>query len=257
MKTSLVLCFAALLCVSGHAQVFRPEMVNGAVIGGLAGAVIGNNSGDLHHNGARGAAIGAVAGAVIGSAIGESREHSGYHSTQASYRNHSGLRSSISIGVGYGSGGYWGSPYRHRASYGYPVYSYGYSPRYGYGYGYYAPVYSSYYDDDYGSPSRAVSGALLGGIAGAIIGNNSGHGDGLRGAAIGAGAGLLLGSLADSANRDRVVEAVPVYREQAAAAPAPVSAPAASTTPQNVTIINNYYGSNPAPMASANGLFGR
>lgn len=257
MKTSIVLSLACLFCVSGHAQVFRPETINGAIIGGVAGAVIGNNSGDLHHNGARGAVIGAAAGALIGSAVGENREHADYRGTHAAYRGDFPARSSLSVGVGYRSGGYWGSPYRHSVGYAYPAHRYG--ARYGYSVGYYAPVYPSYYygyDDDYYGPSRAASGAVLGGIAGAIIGNNSGHRNGLQGAAIGAGAGLLLGALADDTERGRVVESVPVYREDAAPAQAPAPAPVAAA-PQNVTVINNYYGSNPAPMASANGLFGR
>jgi len=260
MKTYVVFCFASLLGVSAQAQLFRPETINGAVIGGLAGAVIGNNSGDLHHNGARGAAIGAVAGAVIGTAVGESREASGHSVTQASYRCYSGPRSSVSVGVSYGSG-YWDRGYRGRTGYWYPHSYYGYRPRYGYSVGYYAPVYPTYYYDDYDyvQPSRAASGALLGGIAGAIIGNNVGHRNGLQGAAIGAGAGLLLGALADNAERGRAEEPVPVYREASApqSAPAPATTSASAPVTQNATVINNYYGSNSAPMATANGLFGR
>ncbi len=52
------------------AQVFRPETVNGAVLGGIAGAVIGNNSGSLNHNAWKGAAIGAVAGLLAPFAVG-------------------------------------------------------------------------------------------------------------------------------------------------------------------------------------------
>jgi hypothetical protein len=46
------------------AQIFQPNVVNGAIFGGIAGAIIGNNSG--HHTG-EGAFIGTAAGAVIGS----------------------------------------------------------------------------------------------------------------------------------------------------------------------------------------------
>jgi outer membrane lipoprotein SlyB len=46
----------------------RPNYAaSGAVFGALAGAVIGNNSGDLRHNGWRGAGLGAAAGYLIGS----------------------------------------------------------------------------------------------------------------------------------------------------------------------------------------------
>jgi hypothetical protein len=48
------------------AQIFQPNIVNGAILGGIAGAVIGNNSG--HHTG-EGAIIGTAAGAVIGSLV--------------------------------------------------------------------------------------------------------------------------------------------------------------------------------------------
>jgi outer membrane lipoprotein SlyB len=37
------------------------------LLGGIAGAIIGHNSGDWHHNGWRGAAIGASAGYLLGS----------------------------------------------------------------------------------------------------------------------------------------------------------------------------------------------
>jgi outer membrane lipoprotein SlyB len=50
--------------------------------------------------------------------------------------------------------------------------------------------------------SEGLTGAALGGVLGAVIGHNSGRHGG-EGAAIGAGAGLLLGSLAHQANRDR------------------------------------------------------
>ncbi len=40
--------------------------VTGALLGGIAGAIIGNNSGSLHHDAWRGAAIGAGAGLVLG-----------------------------------------------------------------------------------------------------------------------------------------------------------------------------------------------
>jgi hypothetical protein len=46
------------------AQIFQPNIVNGAIFGGIVGAIIGNNSG--HHTG-EGAVIGTAAGAVIGS----------------------------------------------------------------------------------------------------------------------------------------------------------------------------------------------
>ena len=100
---------------------------------------------------------------------------------------------------------------------------------------------------------------FLGALAGGIIGHNSGslgH-NGWRGAAWGAGLGWILGSVADANRRAVIGERPLVYVEsvrpvvvQAPAQPAPAAAP------QQVTIINNYYG-NAAPMGQANTLFGR
>ena len=213
MKTTVGLALALLALAPAQAQVFRPESVGGVLLGGLAGAIIGNNSGSLHHNAWQGAAIGAGAGLLFGSALGDSRYQSAWGGTQVPVPDYSGA-------------------YVYRDA---PVY------------------YASGPEYVYDRPDYAATGTLLGGIAGAIIGNNSrgiGH-NAWKGAAIGAGAGYLLGSLAENDARRReaavAVTAVP--------APAATSAPAAA--PQNVTIINNYYGNGPAPMAQANALFGR
>jgi len=218
MKTIVALTFSLFALVPAQAQVFRPETVNGAVIGGIAGAVIGNNSGDLHHNAWQGAAIGAAAGGLIGSAVGQSHEHDTHmQTTGPSY---------------YGGYGYYHRPV-YRAS--------------GY-YGYARPTY--YYSDyGYGHPSYASSGLFWGGLTGAIIGGNSHGHNAWRGAAWGAGAGLLIGAIADENARARDERVVVVPETQPAVAP--------QSTPQNVTIINNYYGGSSTPMSSANGMFGR
>jgi len=224
MKTIVALTLSLLALAPLHAQVFHPETVNGAVLGGLAGAVIGNNSGDLHHNAWRGAAIGAVAGGLIGSAVGESREYE--HRTQ------------VPVPSGY---------YSYRPSYGRGFYGYrGY-------YGYSQPYY--YSDYGYGRPSYASTGLLLGGLTGAIIGNNSHGHNAWRGAAWGAGAGLLLGAIADQNVRESDERAAAVQDAEAAAAVQ--NAAATQSAPQNVTIVNNYYSGSSTPMSSANGMFGR
>lgn len=224
MKTTLTLCLALATLGSAQAQIFRPEAVNGALLGGIAGAVIGHNSGSLNHNGWQGAAIGAGAGLLIGAAISDS--------------NHTQVARP--------------SGYVYRDA---PAAYYGTS--YGYGHGYGRPVYRSNYG--YGYPNHAGNGLILGGITGAIIGRNSGsfgH-NAWRGAAWGAGAGWLLGAIADSNyyRREAYYER-PVVVTEAPAAPAQ---PAPAAAPQQVTIINNYYGNATpaAPMAAANGLFGR
>jgi outer membrane lipoprotein SlyB len=224
MKTIAALTLSLLALVPVQAQVFQPETVNGAILGGIAGAVIGNNSGDLHHNAWRGAAIGTVAGALIGSAVGESREYATH--AQVPYPR------------GYYS---YGPSYHH--SYGPSYRSYGY-------YGYSRPGYY-YSDHSYRRPSYAGSGLWLGGLTGAVIGNNSHWHNSWRGAAWGAGAGLLIGAIADENARARDDRVMVVQDTQ------PATMQSAQSAPQNVTIINNYYGGASTPMSSANGMFGR
>ena len=215
MKALLALGLAALALSPAQAQIFGPRSVDGALLGGIAGAVIGHNSGSLSHNGWQGAAIGAGVGALLGASA-----------------DYNAARYDTGVPVSRGGYIYRNSPVR----------------------------YGGYYGG-----SAAADGLWLGALAGGIIGHNRGfsHGrNGWRGAAWGAGAGWLLGSLIDS-NRyyntgydydygygyPRTVvmpQSQPVFVQ---------SAPAAAA-PQQVTIINNYYG-NAAPMASANAMFGR
>lgn len=223
MRKYIALSLAAILAASAQAQIFRPEAVNGAALGAVAGAIIGNNSGSLHHNAWKGAAIGAGAGLLLGAAIGDSHREAVHYRTQ------------VPVPVYYPSYGY----VRHYR----PVYGVTYVSRPSYG--------DSYY---YSRPSYAATGTVLGGIAGAIIGhNNSRHHNGWRGAAIGAGAGLLLGSILDASQRETVVERPVMIRDDNYV---PAETPAKQAAPQQVTIINNYYG-NSTPMSQANGLFGR
>lgn len=230
MKTSLALCFAFLAVSSVSAQVFRPETVNGAVLGGIAGAVIGNNSGSLNHNAWKGAAIGAGVGAVIGSAVGQDNDRRVPPASSPRYHSPYIFRDEpVVIYRGHERGGYYG------------------------GAGYYS-------GGGYNGGSYAGNGLVLGALAGGIIGHNSGslRHNGWNGALWGAGAGWLLGSIADANRRAVIWERPPVYVEQAQpvvqTSPAAAAQPAAA--PQQITIINNYYG-NAAPMSQANGLFGR
>lgn len=247
MKTLTSLCVALLALVPAHAQVLNPSTVQGAVVGGLAGAVIGNNSGSLNHNAWKGAAIGAGVGALLGSTAGNATPGPGH--------------ADVRVGVGVGRGGYIyrGGPGiygGHRAG---PRWGVGYYGMVGPGYGYYsdgyygAGYYGSPYGYGYGYDNYATNGLWLGALAGGIIGNNSGafHHNAWRGAAWGAGLGWLLGSVAQ-ANRPRVIYQQPATVVPQVAAPAstaPVAAP--------VTIINNNYYGTPSPMSGANGLFGR
>lgn len=69
MKLTLIpisLCLALGATTAAKAELFVPNLAGpGALVGGIAGAIIG----DHNHNTLAGAAIGAVAGAVIGSTI--------------------------------------------------------------------------------------------------------------------------------------------------------------------------------------------
>jgi hypothetical protein len=208
--------------------------------GGVAGAVIGHNSGSLGHNAWRGAAYGAGAGLVLG----------GIADRDYAYRT--GHRVSPS----------W---YYPRASYVYRTWPrYGYGAGYGYGYGrpYYGSYYygSSYYGDrsygyGYGTgrSNYAANGLFWGALTGAIIGNNSGslgH-NAWRGAGYGAAAGLLIGAIAENNARDREATAPVDYisspaQSTVSAAPAPSVAPAPAVPAAPST-----------PMSSANSLFGR
>lgn len=276
MKTALFLSLAVVTFVPARAQILRPEAVNGAVWGGIAGAVIGHNSGDLRHNAWKGAAIGAGAGLILGEMVGNANAAARATSVPVArsggyvYRD----RPEIYVGVDYGRGSrYGGSRYGHGRhpgvyrNYGYYGYHrqgwsgygygygsvpvYGYSPGYGAGY----PYYDSY--GVYRSGSAASTGLFLGALAGGIIGHNSGdfRHNGWRGAAWGAGAGWLLGSIVDTHRPVAVYEAAPVVVPPVQTVPAPAS-PAPAAPPQPITIINNYYNA-PSPMSSANGMFGR
>lgn len=269
MKTSFCLSLGLLAAGTLHAQILRPEAVNGALLGGVAGAVIGHNSGDLRHNGWKGAAIGAGAGLILGEMVGNHRAavagreigspasaaHSSFIHRDRPYgygvaRPGIHLDASYRHSNWYGHRGYYGRGYHHRPGYHgavyWPSYSLSYYPAYGDAYPYYD--YGTY---GYGTPSHAGQGLLLGGLAGAIIGHNSGtfRHDAWRGAAWGAGAGWLLGAIAD-ARRPQVVQSAPVVSQPAQAAPV-------AAQPQQVTIINNYYNAPATPMSGANGLFGR
>ena len=218
MKTTLLLGLALVTLAPAHAQIFRPSAVNGAVIGGLAGAVIGNNSGSLHHNAWRGAAIGATTGLLIGAAIDDSRGRRGWHP-------HTHYRSRPDVYV-YRRDPFSYRTYRHRGN--------------GPGYYYYSA-----------RPDYRASSVFFGGATGAIIGHNSRglHHNAWRGAAWGAGLGYVFGSIAERNARSRaVIETSPAMA---------IPSPAPAVQPQQVTIINNYYNAPASPMSSANGLFGR
>lgn len=244
MKAPVFLCVGLVALASAQAQVFRPEAVNGAVVGGIAGAVIGNNSGSLNHNAWKGAAIGAGAGLLLGQAVGNANAEARVRQVPApaAYGTYI-YRTPPSIYVSYRDR--WHS---YGRGYSYGSY-YGYGPSYAVGY--YAPTY-----DDYGYRSAAADGLWLGALAGGIIGHNSGEfrHNGWHGAAWGAGVGWLLGTIVD-ANRRAADYEQPTVVTPVATPSTQTATPAAA--PQQVTIINNYYGNSSSPMASANAMFGR
>lgn len=200
---------------------------------GCALLVAGSASAQIFRPGAvDGAVLGGIAGAVIGHNSGS--------------LNHNAWKGAA---IGAGVGALLGTAsHAHSAYYDHrPVVPGG-------GYIYRSRVGGSY----------ARDGFWAGALAGGIIGHNRGfsHGrDGWRGAAWGAGAGWLLGSMLDanySYYRSYDYDYYGYPRQVVVSPPQPVvvqAAPAAPA-PQQVTIINNYYGTA-SPMAGANSLFGR
>jgi hypothetical protein len=183
MKTILSLGLALMALVPAHAQIFRPEAVNGALLGGIAGAIIGNNSGSLRHDAWRGAAIGAGAGLILGSALGDARDRDGWYGSSPAPRAY---------------------VYRNGPRYRRPVYDGGY-----------------YYSRPDYRGTGVIVGGLTGAIIG--NNSRGFHHNGWRGAAWGAGLGYIFGSIAEENARDReaVVESAPVVVQTAAPSPQP------------------------------------
>jgi len=241
MKTTLMLFIALLTVASANAQGLRPEAVNGALVGGIAGAIIGNNSGDLRHNGWRGAAYGAGAGLLIGSMVGHANDQRYATQVPASYYPRTYVYRNTPAYYGYGHYGRPSHYGRHGGNYGYVSTE--------------APLYS---DNYYGGTDYAGSGLLWGALAGAVIGNNSGslRHNAWRGAAYGAATGYILGSIAESNARRResaVTQVVTTPAPNYAEAPEPIypsaQASSAEASPKP---------SAPASsMSAANSLFGR
>lgn len=240
MKTILAsLMIGALAVAPVHAALFGPASTTGTVVGASTGPRHDNHGpqpgGDGHHGDRHG---------------GPDR---GYH-----HDPHPGNHGYYARGYYYGGPRYFGPRYYYsgpsvRVVYAPPAYTYYSSPVYYAS----APTYYAATTPSYSSTNYAATGTLLGGIAGAIIGNNSGslHHNGWAGAAIGAGAGLILGSVLDSAAaREERAESIPVYSNNAVqTAPAqPVQQPQ-----QPTTIINNYYNTPASAMTPANSLYGR
>ncbi len=66
----LALSLVAAGVSTATAQVYQPNVVNGSILGGIAGAIIGGHN---HDRWGEGALIGAAAGALIGSAVEQPR----------------------------------------------------------------------------------------------------------------------------------------------------------------------------------------
>ncbi len=71
MKTLFCLAVALLSVAPARAQIFGPNATGGALIGGLAGGIIGYNN---HHQTGRGIAIGAASGLLLGSIADQANE---------------------------------------------------------------------------------------------------------------------------------------------------------------------------------------
>jgi hypothetical protein len=71
MKTLLLVVSLAAAGVStANAQIYQPAVVNGSILGGIAGAIIGGHN---HDRWGEGALIGAAAGALLGATVEQPR----------------------------------------------------------------------------------------------------------------------------------------------------------------------------------------
>jgi len=206
MKIYFCLALALLAVAPARAQIFGPNATGGALLGGLAGGIIGYNN---HNQTGRGIAIGAASGLLLGSIV----DQANYSSSQ---------RTQVPVPS--------------------PCYIIRPAPAY---------YYSNYAGYGYAPPNYTASGALLGGLAGGIIGYNDHHQTG-RGILIGTASGLLLGSIADQAARERETAAAPVV---VTTAPAPQPAPPPQNAPAPVPAASS--AAPASSMSSANSLFGR
>ena len=105
----------------------RSDGTTGAVIGGIAGALLGSNLASHHGGRAGGAALGGVAGAVLGNSI--ARNNDGCRTFSHAYREQVYQAPVYGYNSGYSSG------YNPRYSSGYTR-GYGDNPGYGYNSGY-------------------------------------------------------------------------------------------------------------------------
>src|SRR5580700_2568676 len=78
MKMPICLALALLATGPAHAQIFGPNATGGALLGGIAGGIIGHND---HNQTGRGIAIGAASGLILGS-IADQANYDSYQQTQ-------------------------------------------------------------------------------------------------------------------------------------------------------------------------------
>jgi hypothetical protein len=207
MKTLLSLGLVLVLgTASASAQIFRPEAVSGAALGAIAGAIMGNNSGSLGHDGLRGAAWGAGIGLLAGQIAGDANADRAWRGTQVPPVRGGDVR-------------------------------YGRGPAYGVDSG---PLV---WDRPANRGDGVVLGAITGAIVGNNSGLFGHRGD--RGAAWGAGIGYILGAINEQNARAvrRVPAPTRVFEVPSApAAPAPqqitiinnyYNVPATAMTPAN------------------------
>ena len=210
MKTKLItVLLAAAALVPARAQLFSPEALHGAAWGGFIGGMLGGDTcrprHHYHHRfSGEGAAIGAGVGLLAGVLAGEARRQE--YSYGQPYVSAPAPRAT----VGYGYAWPGASSYVYYAPNAYTAPGYSYRPA---------------------RPNYALGGTLLGAASGALIGAGSDRPG--EGAAIGAATGLVLGSIAEGAARER--GRLPVVTVQATSVPTPTATPRPETQaqPQN------------------------
>ena len=217
MKRILLIAVAISTVFQAKAQLFSPESLTGAALGGLIGGYAGGSghcgNSFSGNNAAIGAGIGLAAGALVGAVNRQNADN---------FQSYS----------------YAPQPY----------------PQPGYGYAYPSSAYAYPVSVSAPRPNYMVGGTLIGAASGALIGSGIDHQAG-EGALIGAGAGLLLGGISEYAAKKREGKVSSANRPMVQSQPVPQSQPlpqAEGNWPKHGPNNTTYYWTRPSAFAVPN-----